>query len=132
MKLKILSIIPILALTLCAFTCSHTAATASHGVAASLNALQSAEIALYNAKQVTPSEHLTLEQGFKTLAQEDKAVRQCIATTDVPSCVDGGINAVNSFLASGVNGIKNPDSKQQIQLLGQALVTSLTTLKAAL
>jgi hypothetical protein len=46
--------------------------------------------------------------------------------------VDAGIDAVNIFLNSKVNGIKNPDSKAALQVSGQAVITALTALKAAL
>jgi len=97
-----------------------------------MQALQDAEIALYNQKQITPDEHRLLQEGFKTLFQTDKSVRQCIYTTDAPGCVDAGIQAVNYFVTSKANGIKNPDSQKQMVILSQAVLISLNTLKAAL
>lgn len=126
-------ILTFLLLLLCSgFTCNHRAAQISLGVAASLKAAQNGEINLHNAKQISDDEHRTLQEGFKTLFQVDKDVRVCIANTNVSACVDTGTAAVNDFLNSKVNGIKNPDSKQAIQLLGQSIIIALTSLKAAL
>lgn len=123
----------ILLLLLCSgFTCKHSALQTSTGVAASLTALQDGEIALHDNHTVTDTEHVTLEKGFKLLFQEDKVVRQCIYSIDAPTCVDSGIAAINNFVTSDVNGIKNPDSQTKMKLLAQAVIASLNTLKAAL
>lgn len=130
-KVKALLTVTVLALAACAFTC-HKAANISHGVAVSINDLQAAEISLHQVGKVTDEEHQALQQGFKEVAQADIAIRKCIAASGAPGCVDAGIDEVNNLLNSKVTGIKNPDSRQQIQLLGQGLVTALTALKAAL
>jgi hypothetical protein len=122
----------VLVTLLSAFTCHHQALQTSAGVAASLQALQQSEISLHTLGKVSDDEHRLLQEGFKTLYQTDKSVRQCLYTTNAPGCVDSAISAVNAFVSSKANGIKNPDSRQQITLLAQAVITSLNTLRAAI
>lgn len=133
---KALSLVLVLSLTVLSsgFSCNrHKALQTSLGVAASLKAMQDSEIALHNAGKVDDVEHRLLQQGFIVLAKSDKDVRQCIAVSGAATCVDIGINAVNNLLAApAVVGIKNPESKQTMQLAGQSLVTSLNILKGAL
>lgn len=114
------------------FICNK-AMQSSVGVAASLKAFQDGEIAMHNIGKISDDEHTTLQKSFIMLAETDKQVRQCIYTSGSGDCVDIAVTAVNQVLSSPtVVGIKNPDSKQQIQLLGQSLITALNTLKAAL
>lgn len=134
-KRKLLSTILTLAIVmaLTGFSCHHAALQTSLGVAASLKAMQDAEINLHTVGKLDDSEHRLLQQGFRLLAQSDKDVRQCIYASGAPTCVDIGINAAQRLLASPtVVGIKNPDSQQQLQLAGQSLITSLSILKGAL
>lgn len=131
-KRTVLPLLLALVLLASGFTCHHAALQSSTGVAASLKALQDGEITLHQQGTVSDSEHRMLQEGFKTIAQEDKVVRQCIYDSGAGGCVDEGIATVQNFLDSKVNGVKNPDSRKQIQLLGQSLITALNTLKAAL
>lgn len=128
---KLMYLLPIVLLLCSGFTC-HQSARISHGVAVSINDLQAAEISLHGLGQISDDEHRSLEQGFKTLAQADLSVRRCIASSGAPGCVDGAIDAVNALSSSTIIGVKNPDSKKQLQLLAQALIASLNTLRAAL
>jgi hypothetical protein len=133
MRQKIsIPLVLLVALLLAGFTCNHQAAQVSLGVAASVNNLQSAEIRLHDIGKITDDEHRLLMEGFKTLAQTNIDVRRCIATTNTPTCVDAGINSINDFVDSKANGIKDPDSRTQMKLLAQAVITSLVALKSAL
>lgn len=125
-------VVATVALLLAAFTC-HQAMQTSVGVAASLKAMQDGEIGLHNIGKIDDGEHRLIQQRFKALAQTDKSVRQCIYLQGGGACVDPGITAVQSMLESPeVIGIKNDDSRKQIEVLGQSLLTSLNALKAAL
>lgn len=136
MKRKLFTLILVLAIVqlTAGFACNKTKSLqTSMGVAASLQAMQQGEIGMHNLGKIDDPEHRLLQQGFIVLAKSDKDVRQCIYISGLPSCVDVGINAVNNLIASpAVVGIKNPDAQQQMKLLGQSLIVSLNTLKAAL
>lgn len=130
---KAVFLVVVLSLLLSGYTCNkQKALQTSSGVAASLKALQDGEIAAHQQGQVTDAEHRLLQEGLKSIAQEDKVVRQCIYASGAQSCVDSGIATVQVFLDSKVNGIKNPDSRVKMQLLGQSVITSLNILKGAL
>jgi hypothetical protein len=115
------------------FSCHHKSMQTSLGVSASLAALQNETDSLYKSGKIDYDENQLLEKQFKVLAQTSKDVRQCIYVSNTGSCVDVGINAINNMLAAhAVVGIKNPDSRNQIKALAEAVILSLNGLKAAL
>lgn len=130
-KVKALIAVAVLGIVSCGFSC-HQAAKVSRGAAATLAAMQDAEDSLHKAGKITDAEDKDLADAFLNLGNTGKSVNKCIGAGGGAPCVDVAIAAVEALVSTKIVGIKNPDSRNQIQLLAQSLMLALNNLKVAL
>lgn len=152
MKLFRILAVPLLALSLVgsiglfgavAIGCAHnpaapppTAAQATAiGVddfAASVQTAQNTEIEIFHQGYIDAPTHVIIQKGFQKAGQDIKAVAQAINTgqsaATISALITGLTADLNGDLKTGVLGVKDAKSQQQLQ----ALISGLGTIAAGL
>jgi hypothetical protein len=131
--LKRLGIVPILLLTLGAWTCSNSSwqkvGELAKDSAATALAAQESEIALHSQGFIDQPTHVTLQQKFSQLSDAgqrlDAAINQAHNGGDATAALNAALAATNDLISNGLTGIKNPDKQAQLKLALLAVQTTL-------
>lgn len=106
-------------------TIAQTTATQLDNLTASTQAAQSAEIAIYNQHYLDDDSHLAVQRSFQRIFQDEGAIAGLLSanasSADVKVKIDAIVAEVNGDLAAGVGGVKNAQSKQNLQTLISSL-----------
>jgi ABC-type glycerol-3-phosphate transport system substrate-binding protein len=117
-RTKIVGIIAVLALTACLAGCPagdkwQQAASTSDNLIKSVDAAQDLEISFYHSQlpPISAEEHIRIQQGFKKIAQLDKALNAAIRSgnkSDSLVAYNAAFAGLDEALAEGVFNVKNP------------------------
>ena len=133
-----LAAILMVSVLLMGFACQNKAAVASRDIATAVKAFQTAEISLHQQKdaagilKISDAEHLVIQKYIKAVAISGKAANNCIRASSGPACADQGIQAAQDLLNHGLAGIKNEQSKQQLQIIAQSILLAWNNFKVLL
>ena len=117
--------VPLLALILMGAACEddkfRRASLAVNDFTIGLQAFQEAEIAAHNQGYVDHPTHRVIQEAVAKAAQASLVMTQAIRNTrNSPGAIGGikaALDATQSLLDTGLAGVKNPQTKSQLQAL---------------
>ena len=136
-KVRIASIVLFVFVLTSGFICSpsqiHKATVAEHDFKVAVQGFQSAEIAEFNAGNITPATNAQINLYLEKIAQGGAALTTLLQNSDSAGALQEiGIidSTIQGLLANGVLQIKNPTTMSALQtalLAIQAIVTNVQT-----
>lgn len=113
----------------------QTAATLLDDFAASAQAAQQAEIAVYQQALIDKATHAQIEKAFEAVAQDQAAVSQLMTAGASQASVSAAVAAltaeINGDLTNGVLGVKDAASQAKLKALVTALGSSAQLIAVA-
>lgn len=136
-KVGLAAVVLLMALSTQAFSCNyHNLVTIEHDYKSAVQALQMAEQNEFNAGSVDPATHQQIQGIILKLAEGGQAVASLLQSNASKQSIAQQVSNISAMLqtllANGVVGVKNPTTQANLKIMIQAVMDIVNNFATAL
>lgn len=136
-KVGLAAVVLLMALSMQAFSCNyHNLVTIEHDYKSAVQALQMAEQNEFNAGSVDPATHQQIQGIILKLAEGGQAVASLLQSNASKQSIAQQVSNISAMLqtllANGVVGVKNPTTQANLKIMIQAVMDIVNNFATAL